>query len=220
MTQANEIIARTEEHVRGRPSENDAGHDWWHVWRVHNLAVYIARVEGADLEVVRLAALLHDVADWKFHGGDMDAGPKAAGEWLGGLGVEPQTVRRVVDIVGGLSFRGAGVPDRMASLEGQVVQDADRLDAIGAIGIARAFAYGGHKGRPLYDPAVPPERHESFDAYRAGSGPTLNHFAEKLLLRRDRMNTPTGRQLAEERHKSLERFLEQFHREWAFAAGE
>jgi uncharacterized protein len=165
-----------------------------------------------------LAALLHDIADWKFHNGDLTAGQRAAREWLSTFELEPQIIQHVEEIVADLSFKGAGVADEMPTLEGQVVQDADRLDAIGAIGVARAFAYGGHAGRLLYDPDIPPELHDSFEAYRTKSGPTLNHFGEKLLLLRDRMNTPTGRQLAEVRHKFMEQFLSQFHEEWTFAA--
>jgi uncharacterized protein len=177
--------------------------------------VRIAREEKADLFVVELAALLHDVADWKFAGGDHDAGPRAAREWLMSQGVPSATIEHVADIIASLSFKGAGVETPMKTMEGQCVQDADRLDAIGAIGIARAFAYGGHKGRALYDPAMPPEPHASFEAYKKNAGPTINHFYEKLLLLKERMNTATGRRLAAERHVVLEEFLEEFFAEWA-----
>jgi uncharacterized protein len=167
------------------------------------------------LFLVELAALLHDVADWKFAGGDHHAGPRQAREWLQSLAVDAHTIDRVCEIIAGLSFKGAGVATPMSSLEGQIVQDADRLEALGAIGIARAFAYGGHKGQPLHDPAIPPQPHDSFEAYKLGSGSTINHFYEKLLLLKDRMNTATGKRLAAERHAFLERYLEQFFAEWS-----
>jgi uncharacterized protein len=164
--------------------------------------------------VVALAALLHDIADWKFHAGDESLGPRRAAEWLSSLEVPAATIDHVCRIIAQLSFKGAGVSTPMDSLEGQVVQDADRLDAIGAIGIARAFAYGGHAGRQLYDPAIEPECHESFEAYKKNNGPTINHFYEKLLLLKDRMNTPTARQMAEERDRFMCEFLARFYEEW------
>jgi uncharacterized protein len=209
-----EIIRRTADHVRGLLSGDGSGHDWFHVERVRRTALRIGEEEQADLFVIELAALLHDVSDWKFAGGDHEAGPRAAQAWLGSLGVSPDVIEHVCDIIAGLSFKGAGVDTAMPTLEGQCVQDADRLDALGAIGIARAFAYGGHKGRALYDPAIPPEPHTSFEAYKQSTGPTINHFYEKLLLLKDRMTTATGRRLAAERHAYLERFLEQFFEEW------
>jgi uncharacterized protein len=208
------IIDRTVEHVRDALSGDSSGHDWWHIQRVRQTAVRLGRDEGADLHVVELAALLHDIADWKFHGGDETAGPRAARQWLTGLGVDPATVDHVCDIIDQVSFKGAGVATPMATLEGRVVQDADRLDALGAIGIARAFAYGGHAGRAIYDPAVPPVAHESFAAYKKNNGPTLNHFYEKLLLLKDRMNTPAGVRLAAQRHALMENFIERFLAEW------
>jgi uncharacterized protein len=131
------------------------------------------------------------------------------------LNVPPATIDHVCEIVAGLSFKGAGVATPMRSLEGQCVQDADRLDALGAIGVARTFAYGGHKGQPLHDPEAQPELHASFDAYKRGGGSSINHFYEKLLLLKDRMNTSAGKRLAAERHAFMERYLEQFHAEWA-----
>ncbi len=170
--------------------------------------------EGAELLVVELAALLHDIADWKFAGGDETAGPAAARAWLTGCAVAEPTIAHIEQIIADLSFKGAGVATSMHSIEGQVVQDADRLDAIGAVGIARAFAYGGHKGRALYEPAIAPERHDSFAAYKRNSGPTVNHFYEKLLLLADRMQTATARQMAAERHAFMQEFLARFYREW------
>src|SRR6059058_1817584 len=189
------VIEQTANHVRGLLSGEGSGHDWFHIERVCRAALAIGREEGADLLVVELAALLHDVADWKFAEGDHEAGSRAAREWLVSLGVAPATIDQVCQIIAELSFKGAGVATPMTSLEGQCVQDADRLDALGAIGVARAFAYGGHKGRALYDPAIPPEPHVSFDAYKNNTGPTINHFYEKLLLLKDRMSTDTGKRL-------------------------
>jgi uncharacterized protein len=208
------IIDRTVEHVRHALAGDASGHDWWHVHRVWKTAVLLGREERADLHIVELAALLHDIADWKFHGGDDTAGPRAAREWLSGLDVEPATIDHVCDVIAHLSFKGTGVATPMATLEGRVVQDADRLDALGAIGIARAFAYGGHAGRALYDPAVPPVEHDSFAAYKKNNGPTLNHFFEKLLLLKDRMNTASGRRIATERHALMEQFVARFLAEW------
>ncbi len=210
-----DIIQKTSDHVRGLLSGEGSGHDWFHIERVRNTALTIAHEEQADPFVVELAALLHDVADWKFAGGDHDAGPRAAREWLTSHKVAPAVIEHVCGIIAGLSFKGAGVETPMNTIEGQCVQDADRLDALGAIGIGRAFAYGGHKGRPLYDPAIPPEPHATFEAYKKNTGPTLNHFYEKLLLLKDRMITPAARRLAIHRHAFLELFLDQFLAEWS-----
>jgi len=209
-----DVIRRTTDHVRALLSDESSGHDWFHVERVRNTALRIGREEGADLFVVELAALLHDVADWKFAGGDHEAGPRAARDWLSSLGVEATVIDHVCEIIAGLSFKGAGVETPMRTLEGRCVQDADRLDALGAIGIARAFAYGGHKGRALYDPSIPPQPHASFEAYKKNAGPTINHFYEKLLLLKDRMTTATGKRLAAARHAYLEQFLDEFFAEW------
>lgn len=209
-----EIISRTASHIRALLTGDSSGHDWQHIERVRQSALAIAREEGADLFVVELAALLHDIADWKFAGGDEEAGPRAAQEWMNSLDAAATTCDHVCRIIRQLSFKGAGVATPMDSLEGSCVQDADRLDALGAVGIARAFAYGGAKGRGMYDPAVPPEMHASFAAYKRNSGPTINHFYEKLLLLQDRMNTATGKRLARERHQFMEAFLEQFFAEW------
>lgn len=208
-------ISATEEFVREKLPIDATGHDWHHVFRVRRNALAIGQAEGAEPLAVELAALLHDIADHKFHGGDETAGPRTAEKWLASLGVPDDLVGRVCEIIARLSFKGAAVAQEPLSLEGQVVQDADRLDALGAIGIARAFAYGGFKGRPLYDPEVPPEQHASFEAYKKGVGPTLNHFHEKLLLLKDRFNTAAGRRLAQERHAFLVEYLRRFLEEWA-----
>lgn len=216
-TDRERIVTATEAHVRARMEGEGSGHDWWHVHRVRNVALRLAAEEGADLYVTELAALLHDIADHKFHDGDETAGPRAAREWLEDAGADPETVARVCTIITELSFKGAGVATPMSTVEGAVVQDADRLDAIGAIGIARTFAFGGTRGRPMHDPEVPPESHDSFEAYKASRGPTVNHFYEKLLLLRDRMNTAAARRAAEERHRYMEEFLERFFLEWEAA---
>lgn len=211
------LIQRTEAFVREKLPIDATGHDWHHVFRVRRNALSIASAETVDRLVVELAALLHDIADHKFHGGDAAIGPRVARDWLQENGASSATVDHVVQIIERLSFKGAAVTQEPMSLEGQIVQDADRLDALGAIGIARAFAYGGHKGRPLYDPAIGSEQHATFAAYQSSAGPTLNHFYEKLLLLKDRMNTETGRRLAEERHAFLEEFLLRFYAEWGGA---
>ncbi len=191
-----------------------SGHDWWHTHRVVQTALRIAGEEGADPFVVELAALLHDLADWKLAGGDESAGPRVARQWLEGLGADGNAVDHVCEIVGGVSFKGAGVPTPMRTAEGRVVQDADRLDAIGAIGIARTFAYGGHAGREIHNPAAVPCQHGSFEEYKNSTSPTTLHFHEKLLLLKDRMNTPAGRRIAGERHDFMKEYLDRFYREW------
>ena len=208
------ILDRAAAYIQQTLAGDSSGHDWWHIWRVWQNARRIGVEERADLFVVELAALLHDIADWKFHDGDETAGPRASRAWLADQNVDAATIDHVCEIIATLSFKGAGVPTPMRTLEGKVVQDADRLDAIGAIGIARAFAYGGHKGRAIYDPDQPPQPHASFEAYKKNAGPTINHFYEKLLLLRDLMNTVAARRLAKERHEFMEQFLQQFYREW------
>ncbi len=209
-----DIVKKTEEHVRSLFEGEESGHDWWHIFRVERLAAAIGEREGADPFVVKLGALLHDIADWKFHGGDHEVGPRRSREWLKGLGVEPDAVARVAEIVEDISFKGAGVKTPMRTLEGRCVQDADRLEALGAIGIGRAFAYGGHDGRAMHDPAKSPQQHATFAQYKAAKGTTVNHFFEKLLLLKDRMNTRTGRAIAERRHAFMERYLARFFAEW------
>ncbi|MBO6792618.1 MAG: HD domain-containing protein [Balneolaceae bacterium] len=208
------IITKTENFVRNELEGEGSGHDWWHIHRVRNTALMLAEKEAADLFVVELAALLHDIADHKFHNGDDTVGPKVAGEWLEGLSVEAEIIKHVQEIIRDLSFKGAKVATPMRTIEGKVVQDADRLDAIGAIGIARAFAYGGHKNRELYNPEKSPTQHTSFDAYKNDAGPTVNHFYEKLFLLKDRMNTETGKSIAQERHEYMKAYIDRFNAEW------
>ena len=208
------IIEETRRHVESLFADDSSGHDWWHIHRVWAVASRLAEAEGADSTVVELAALLHDIADWKFHDGDDTVGPQKARQWLEQQETDEETIRHVCDIVETISYKGAGVSTPMKTLEGQVVQDADRLDAIGAQGIARTFAYGGNKGRLIYHPDQKPVMHQSFEEYKKNDGHTINHFYEKLLLLKDRMNTPSGKKMAEERHRFMEQFLDQFFREW------
>ena len=204
------IAAQVEKVSKNEPT----GHDWWHIYRVWKLACKIGIEENADLFVVQLAALLHDIADWKFNDGNEKTGGIVASKLLTEQNIDPLISKKVVTIVNTVSFKGAKVKSTVNTLEGKVVQDADRLDAIGAIGIARTFAYGGSKGRPIYDPTIKPVLHESFDAYKASVSPTINHFYEKLLLLKDQMNTETGRKLAYERHRFMKHYLAQFYDEW------
>lgn len=208
------LIQEVATHIRQKFEGEGSGHDWHHIDRVWKLARRIGQAEGANLEIVELGALVHDIADWKFTGGDETVGPLEAEKLLKRLGVEPGTILQVVDIVKTISFKGAGVQTPMRTLEGKCVQDADRLDAIGAIGIARCFAYGGHAGRTLYEPDEVPVMHASAEAYKATKSASLNHFYEKLFLLKDRMNTATGKAIAEERHQFMVAFEQQFLAEW------
>lgn len=192
----------------------EAGHDWFHIERVYRNALRIAEHENCHREVVQLAALLHDIADSKFHGGDESIGPKTARTFLESQHTDEATIDHVVKIIENISFKGGKTDRTFSSLELDIVQDADRLDAIGAIGIARTFNYGGFKNRPLYDPAIAPNLHMTKEEYKASQAPTLNHFYEKLLLLKDRMNTATGKKMAEDRHRFMEVFLAQFYSEW------
>lgn len=209
-----EIISAIAQIVREKFKKESSGHDWWHIYRVWQLSKLIAEQEQADVFIVEIASLLHDIADWKFNNGDEKAGGKAARELLAQFNLPLETTDLIVEIIDNVSFKGAEIETKMKSIEGEIVQDADRLDAIGAIGIARTFAYGGHKGRSIYDPAVEPILHKSFEEYKKSESPTINHFYEKLLLLKDRMNTQTGRMIAEERHLFMENFLAEFYREW------
>ena len=210
----NPIISKTCKFVEDKLAGDGSGHDWWHIYRVWTLAKKIATEEKAQLETVELGALLHDIADWKFHNGDDSIGPAMAQEFLSNNDVDPQLTESVVDIVSTISYKGAGVATPMKTLEGKIVQDADRLDAIGALGIARTFAYGGYKNRLIYHPDEKPVLHQSYADYKNNKGHTINHFYEKLLLLKERMNTKTGKQIADGRHQFMQSFLEQFYREW------
>jgi uncharacterized protein len=211
-----DLVTRTIEFIKSKSYGEGSGHDWWHIHRVYETSLQIMKseyIDGLNEEVVALAALLHDIADWKFNNGDDEAGPHAAADWLKSQNADALVTEEVCTIIRELSFKGAGVETPMTSLEGEIVQDADRLDAIGAIGIARAFAYGGYKNREMFDPNVLPQIHQTAAAYKAQQSTTVNHFYEKLFLLRDRMNTETGKKIAEERHRFMIQFLEQFYRE-------
>ena len=208
-----EIIQRTADFIRQEFSADSSGHDWWHIYRVWKNAITICQLEKGDSFIVQLAALLHDLDDWKFSD-SVDETPLRAKAWLDSFSIDPSTTDAVCRIITHISFKGAGVANKMDSLEGFIVQDADRLDAIGAIGIARAFAYGGYKNRPLYDPETSPQVHASFEEYKNSKSATINHFYEKLLLLKDMMNTPTAKHIAEQRHTHMEQFLRQFLDEW------
>ena len=208
------IISKTCEFVESKLAGEGSGHDWWHIFRVWTLARKIAVEEKAQLEIVELGALLHDIADWKFHDGDDSIGPAMAREFLNSHNVDPDLSDSVVEIISTVSYKGAGVATPMKTLEGKIVQDADRLDAIGALGIARTFAYGGYKNRLIYHPDEKPVLHESYEDYKKNEGHTINHFYEKLLLLKERMNTNTGKKIAEGRHQFMQNYLDQFYREW------
>jgi uncharacterized protein len=216
MTDA-EMLTRTRKYAENTLRAETNAHDWWHVSRVEKLAERLAAQEqGVDLLVVRLGALLHDIADWKFHKGDIEIGPNTARAWLEGLDADPALVEKVVYIVRHVSFRGGTNKHVMQTIEGKIVQDADRLDAMGAIGIARVFTFGGSRQREMYDPGKQPQLHKSFEDYQQhiGDNSSINHFYEKLLLLKDRLNTESARRFAEKRHKFMERFLDEFYAEW------
>ncbi|MDB5176295.1 MAG: phosphohydrolase [Candidatus Saccharibacteria bacterium] len=210
-----EAIAATAEYVKQKFSNEASGHDWWHMYRVWQLSKTIAASEhDADSYVVELGALLHDIADWKFHDGNEEAGPKAARAWLESIQVDEPVISHVEEIIRTVSFKGAGVPSNMQTVEGKIIHDADKLDAIGAIGIARTFAYGGANGREIYNPESIPQQHTSFDTYKNSNGPTIDHFYEKLLLLKDRMYTDVAKHLAEQRHNYMKAYLDEFYAEW------
>ena len=210
----NLIINKTKEYARITLQGESSGHDWFHVERVWKISITIAEKENADMFVVQLASLLHDIADWKFNDGNENVGAEVASNWLISLGVPNDTIDHVSSIISTISFKGAKVILPMKTLEGMIVQDADRLDAIGAIGIARTFAYGGHKNREMYNPDICPVLHESSEQYKSNTSPTINHFYEKLLLLKDLMNTETAKVIAKDRHEYMESFLERFFKEW------
>ena len=200
--------------IKEQFSGEGSGHDWYHIERVYKMACAIQDKEGGDREIVELAALLHDISDHKLNGGKLNAGGNEARKLLLELNYDPERTERIAQIVDSVSYKGALVEDQMDSLEGKIVQDADRLDAIGAIGVARAFAFGGSRNRPLYEPESTPELHENFEHYARSQSHTINHFYEKLLLLKNRLHTDTARKIGEERHEFMERFLDQFYSEW------
>lgn len=209
-----QLIDQTELFVKEELANAEGGHDWWHIYRVWKLAKRIAIGEQVDLLVVELGALLHDIADSKFHNGDESVGPIKARTYLESAGVPESIIEHVVNIIMHISFKGGHNTGTFYSPELAVVQDADRLDALGAIGIARTFNYGGFKNRAIYDPGIAPDLHMTKEQYKNSTAPSVNHFYEKLLLLKDRMNTETGRRMAMERHAFMETFLEKFYKEW------
>jgi uncharacterized protein len=210
-----DLIEATIAFVKETLKDAEGGHDWFHIQRVFNNTLLIAKDEKVNIIVVSLAALLHDIADSKFHGGNEALGPKMAHDFLTKLQVDKNCVEQVVKIIQNMSFKNSlGGKSDFNTIELQVVQDADRLDAIGAIGIARAFNYGGFKNRPLYDPEIQPNPNLTKEVYTKSTSPTINHFYEKLLLLKDQMNTNTGKKLAEQRHEFMLSYLEQFYAEW------
>uniref|UniRef100_A0AC35U9P4 HD domain-containing protein n=2 Tax=Rhabditophanes sp. KR3021 TaxID=114890 RepID=A0AC35U9P4_9BILA len=209
-----DLLLKTQQFVKETLKDAEGGHDWFHIKRVHDNAVKIAQTEECNLLVVQLGALLHDIADSKFHGGDESVGPRIAAAFLEKEGVSEDVINHVVNIINNISYKGGNFKKTFTSKELDVVQDADRLDALGAIGIARTFNYGGFKNKKLYDPEILPNTNMTKEEYKKSDSPTLNHFHEKLLLLKDLMNTPTGKQLAQKRHHYMEQFLEQFHEEW------
>lgn len=214
----NKILENLSAEVKEKMSSDGSGHDWWHVYRVWKMATHLAKDEKADLFVVELGALLHDIADYKFHGGDYSVGPRVAREMMERIKVAEDTIDKVCEIVENISFKGGVKKETMKTLEGKIVQDADRLDAIGAIGIGRVFAFGGSKNRPMHDPAIKPQAYKSKEeyiaAFRRNEGSSISHFYEKLLLLKDRMNTKAAKQIAQSRHEFMEEFLKRFYSEW------
>lgn len=208
------LIAHTTLFVKEQLKNAEGGHDWFHIERVYKNAQVIAAAEDCDLEVVTLAALLHDIADSKFHNGDETIGPKVARAFLEANQVVPATVDHVIAIIENISFKGGNFDQQFHSKELAIVQDADRLDAIGAIGIARTFNYGGFKNRAIYDPEIKPNLSQTKEEYKKNEAPTINHFYEKLLLLTDKMNTETGKKMAKKRHDFMVHFLAQFYAEW------
>lgn len=208
------LIERIKSAIKGHFTADTSGHDWFHIERVYEMACFLQSKEGGNLEVIQLASLLHDISDHKMNGGVLNAGGTVAYDLLLEYGCEEMLALTVKEIVDGVSFKGANVPDALETLEGKIVQDADRLDAIGAIGIARAFAFGGNKNRPMYVPSVVPELHDTFEQYAHSQSHTVNHFYEKLLLINERLHTTTARRIGTQRHRFMENYLTQFFNEW------
>lgn len=212
--QLKEIIQKTIIFVKQTLSEAEGAHDWWHIYRVWKSTQLILKTEKANPLICELAALLHDIADHKFYDGDETIGPKKANEFLISLDIDNEIIEAVIKIIENISFLGGHKKSSYFSPELAVVQDADRLDAIGAVGIARTFAYGGFKKREIYNPNIKPNLNMSKEEYKNSTAPTINHFYEKLLLLKDKMNTETGKKLAQKRHDFMKQYLSQFYNEW------
>jgi uncharacterized protein len=209
-----DLIDKTILFVKEKLENAEGGHDWFHIERVYKNALLISKNEVCNSGIVQLGALLHDIADSKFHDGDETVGPRIAREFLESENVDEEIITHVVNIIENISYKGGNFEKKFSSIELDVVQDADRLDAIGAIGIARTFNYGGFKNRALYDPNIAPNSSMTKEEYKKNDSPTLNHFYEKLLLLKDKMNTQTGKEIAQERHRYMAGFLAQFYAEW------
>jgi uncharacterized protein len=207
------IIQKIRNQVKKFLEGESTGHDWWHAWRVWTIAKKIAKKEGGDLFILELAALLHDIEDWKFNG-RKNSGIDLAKKWLSELKVNKKNINHICHIIENISFKGAGVKNKIKTKEGKIVQDADRLDVLGAIGIARTFAYGGYAGREIHNPKIKPRLHRTFKEYREAKSTSINHFYEKLLLIKDRLNTETAKKMATKRHQFLKEFLKEFLTEW------
>jgi uncharacterized protein len=207
------LTEKTIDFVRTTLKNAEGGHDWWHIHRVFLNSKLIAQTEQCDMLTVELSALLHDIADSKFHNGDEEIGPETAGKFLRSLNIDENIVTHVQQIIRSISFKSDFDKTEFRSIELDIVQDADRLDAIGAIGIARAFSYGGFKGREIYNPEIAPNLNMTKEEYKSSAAPSINHFYEKLLLLKDKMNTETGKKLAQQRHAFMESYLEQFYKE-------
>ena len=209
------VIEQTITFVKETLKNAEGGHDWFHIQRVHKNALLIAKnISKANLLVVQLGALLHDIADSKFHQGDEKIGPQKARNFLESINVSETIIVHIENIIKNISFKGGNFDQDFTSIELKIIQDADRLDAIGAIGVARCFNYGGFKGRVMYDPDIAPKLNMSKEEYKNSNAPTINHFYEKLLLLKDRMNTKAGKKIAEKRHQFMEEYLSQFYNEW------
>jgi len=209
-----DIISKTITFTKEKLNNAEGGHDWFHIERVYKNALLIAKGETCNSIIVQLGALLHDIADSKFHDGDESVGPNVARAFLESEKVDESIIDHVIKIIENISFKGGNTEKKFSSIELDIVQDADRLDAIGAIGIARTFNYGGFKNRALYDPEIAPNTNMTPEEYKNSQAPTINHFYEKLLLLKDKMNTPTAKKIAQKRHRYMEGFLAQFYAEW------
>ena len=205
------IIKKTVSFVKDTLANAEGGHDWWHIFRVWNNAKQINKEENANGFIIELAALLHDIADSKFNNGNENIGPEKAKIFLESIAVDPNIINEILEIIKNISFKGGNFETKYKSIELDIVQDADRLDAIGAIGIARTFNYGGFKNREMYNPNIPPILNMTKEEYKNSNAPTINHFYEKLLLLKDRMNTKMGKELSEKRHAFMLVFLEEFY---------
>jgi len=208
------VLKKTVEFVKKTLADAEGGHDWWHIYRVTNTARHIATKENADMFIVELGALLHDIADSKFNDGNEYIGAQIAREFLTSLNLETHIILHIENIINNVSFKGGKEKQTFSSIELDVIQDADRLDALGAIGIARTFNYGGFKNRKIYDPDIKPDLNMTKEQYKNSTAPTINHFYEKLFLLKDKMNTNTGKQMAIKRHEYMEEFIMQFKNEW------